>query len=160
MVIICVWIAPICVGKYRLTHLLANLGWVKYDFGCSILCLVLPGLMGNWQNWLSSWARWWNIIVNPTEVRQEMCHPVDTINLQTQNSPDLTTKLGSLVVIINRKFAGTLRCSPTRRIAPRRDCTTEAPSLLQTPTWSAFAARTETTWRTSASSSSSRTSTS
>ena len=21
----------------------------------------LPGLMGNWQNWLSSWARWWNI---------------------------------------------------------------------------------------------------
>ena len=36
---------------YRVTHLLANLGWVDLDFGCSTLCLVLPGLMGNWQNW-------------------------------------------------------------------------------------------------------------
>ena len=33
---------------------MANLGWVDFDFGCSTLCLVLPGLMGNWQNWLSS----------------------------------------------------------------------------------------------------------
>ena len=31
------------------------------SLGCSTLCLVLPGLMGNWQNCLSSWARWWNI---------------------------------------------------------------------------------------------------
>ena len=46
---------------YRETHLLANLGWVDFDVGCSTLCLVLPGLMGNCQNWLSSWARWWNI---------------------------------------------------------------------------------------------------
>ena len=44
--------------KYRVTHLLANLGWVDFDFGCSTLCLVLLGLMGSWQNWLSSWARW------------------------------------------------------------------------------------------------------
>ena len=28
---------------YRVTHLLANLGWVDFDFGCSTLCLVLPG---------------------------------------------------------------------------------------------------------------------
>ena len=46
---------------YRVTHLLANLGWVDFDLGCSTLCLVLPGLMGNWQSWLSSWARWGNI---------------------------------------------------------------------------------------------------
>ena len=46
---------------YRLTHLLMNLGWVDFNFGCYTLCLVLPGLMGNWQNWLSCWARWWNI---------------------------------------------------------------------------------------------------
>ena len=46
---------------YRVTHLLANLGWVDCDFACSTLCLILPGLMGNWQNWLSSWVRWWNI---------------------------------------------------------------------------------------------------
>ena len=78
LVIICVWIAPICVGKYRLTHLLANLGWVKYDFGCSILCLVQPGLMGNWQNWLSSWARWWNIIdqSQPNPLFDQMPRPV------------------------------------------------------------------------------------
>ena len=42
-------------------YLLAHLGWVDFDFGCSTLCLILPGLMGNFQNWLSSWARWWNI---------------------------------------------------------------------------------------------------
>ena len=47
---------------YRVTHLLANLGWVDFDFDCSTLCLVLPGLMENWQNWLSSWVRWWNIL--------------------------------------------------------------------------------------------------
>ena len=46
---------------YKATHLLANLGWVDFDFGFPTLCLVLPGLMRNWQNWLSSWARWWNI---------------------------------------------------------------------------------------------------
>ena len=46
---------------YRVTLLLANLGGVDFDFFCSTLCLVLPGLMGNWQNWLSSWARWLNI---------------------------------------------------------------------------------------------------
>ena len=46
---------------YRVTHLLANMGWVGLDFGCSTLCLVLPGLMGYWQNWLSSWARCLNI---------------------------------------------------------------------------------------------------
>ena len=46
---------------YRVTHLLANLGWVDFDFGCSTLCLVLPGQMVNWQNWMRSWARWWNI---------------------------------------------------------------------------------------------------
>ena len=47
--------------KYRVTHLLANLGWVDLDLGCSNLCLVLPGLMGNWQIWLSIRARWWNL---------------------------------------------------------------------------------------------------
>ena len=50
---------------YRVTHLLMNLGWIDFDFGCSTLSLILPGLMGNWQNWLSSWARWWNI-TNPS----------------------------------------------------------------------------------------------
>ena len=39
----------------------ANLGWVDFHFGCSTLCLVLPGLMGNWQIWLSIRARWWNL---------------------------------------------------------------------------------------------------
>ena len=36
-------------------------GLVDFYFGCSTLCPVLPGLMGNWQNRLSSWIRWWNI---------------------------------------------------------------------------------------------------
>ena len=32
---------------YRVAHLLANLGWVDFDFCYSTFCLVLPGLMGN-----------------------------------------------------------------------------------------------------------------
>ena len=44
--------AKIQIQIFRVTHLLANLGWVDLDFGCQTLCLVLPGLMGNWQNWL------------------------------------------------------------------------------------------------------------
>ena len=39
---------------YRVRHLLANLGLVDLDLCCSTLCLVLSGLMGNWQTWLSS----------------------------------------------------------------------------------------------------------
>ena len=45
-----------------------NTGWsiwivgrVDFDFGCSTFSLALLGLMGNWQNWLSQRARWWNI---------------------------------------------------------------------------------------------------
>ena len=51
------WYAYLYTG----THLLANLSWIVFDFGCSTLSLVLPGLMGNWQNWLNSRARWWSI---------------------------------------------------------------------------------------------------
>ena len=35
-----------------MTHLLANLGCVDFYLGCSTLCLVLPEVMGSWQNWL------------------------------------------------------------------------------------------------------------
>ena len=36
-------------------------GLVRLWFCCSTLCLVLPGLMGNWQKWQSRLARWGNI---------------------------------------------------------------------------------------------------
>ena len=32
---------------YREAHLLENLSWIDSDFGCSNLCLVLPGLTEN-----------------------------------------------------------------------------------------------------------------
>ena len=50
---------------YRVAHLLANLGWVDFYFGCSTLCLVLPGapgLMGVRQDGEAS-----QIKVNPTQ---------------------------------------------------------------------------------------------
>ena len=64
--------------KYRVTHILANLGWVDFDFGYSTLCLVLPRLMGNWQKWLSSRARWWNIPnqSQPNPGSPDGCHAV------------------------------------------------------------------------------------
>ena len=44
--------------------------WVCFYLSCYTLCLVLLGLMGNWQNWLGRWAGWWSIIdqsqPNPT----------------------------------------------------------------------------------------------
>ena len=62
---------------YREVHLLADMGWVDFDFGSSTFCLVLLGLMGSLQNWLCGWAKWWNIRnlsqLNP--VRQEMDLP-------------------------------------------------------------------------------------
>ena len=50
---------------YRAVHLLGGLGWVDFDFGCSTLCLVLTGLMGNW---LSTWARQWNIVEHQSQL--------------------------------------------------------------------------------------------
>ena len=42
---------------YRVVHLVRQLGWVDFYFVCSTFSLVLLGLMGNWQKWLSSWAK-------------------------------------------------------------------------------------------------------
>ena len=46
---------------YMVAHLVWKLSWVDFEVCCSTLCLDLLGPMGKWQNWLSSWARWWNI---------------------------------------------------------------------------------------------------
>ena len=35
------------------------MGW--WEFDCSTVYLILLGLVGIWQKWLSIWARWWNI---------------------------------------------------------------------------------------------------
>ena len=48
---------------YRVTHLVANLGWVDLDLGSSYL---LPKQDGGTSQ----------IKVNPTQVRHQMCHPV------------------------------------------------------------------------------------
>ena len=53
---------------YRVTMVVAYLGWVDYDFGHSSVCLVLLGQMGIWQNRLVNRARWCGtstIRVNP-----------------------------------------------------------------------------------------------
>ena len=53
-------------------------GWIDLDFGYSTVCLVLLGLIRNWQNWLSMWARWWNITdqSQPNLLSDQMGHPV------------------------------------------------------------------------------------
>ena len=55
-----------------------DLGRVDLDFGCSTVCPILPGLIGIWQKWLCSWARWWNTQnkVSPTQVLGQMNHTV------------------------------------------------------------------------------------
>ena len=51
-----------------------GLGWIDLDFECSTVGPILPGIMGIWQKWLGSWARWWNIKVL-TRVHEQMGHP-------------------------------------------------------------------------------------
>ena len=55
-----------------------GMGWVDWNFECSTVYPILPGLMGIWQKWRGSWARWWNIRINviPTQVNEQMEHPV------------------------------------------------------------------------------------
>ena len=48
-------IAELCT-LFRVTLVIADLGWVDYDLGYSIVCLVLLGQMGIWQNWPGNWA--------------------------------------------------------------------------------------------------------
>ena len=57
--------------NYRETHLLGNLGWVVFDFGCSTLCLILCGLMGKLAELAGQdggTSQTGQIKVNPTEV--------------------------------------------------------------------------------------------
>ena len=53
---------------YRVTLVVAYLGWVDYEFGKSSVCLVLLGQMGAWQNRLQGGGTF-KIRVNPTKVR-------------------------------------------------------------------------------------------
>ena len=64
--------------EYRMTHLLANLGWIDLDFDCSTVCPILLGLMGMCQKRLQDGGTA-QIKVNPTQVRQEMGHPVASL---------------------------------------------------------------------------------
>ena len=58
---------------YRVTHLLADLGWVGFDLGS------FPGLIGQ----LVAAHQPWNIPnqSQPYPVRQEMCHPVEKVGM-------------------------------------------------------------------------------
>ena len=42
--------------KYRVAHLVADLGWVDLDFDCSTVCPILPGLIRKQQKGLGNWA--------------------------------------------------------------------------------------------------------
>ena len=59
---------------------MAGLTWIlDLDLGSSTVCLVLLRLMGIGPKRLYNWARSWNtrIKVNPTQVHEQMNHPVD-----------------------------------------------------------------------------------
>ena len=65
--------------KYRVRHLVADLGWVDFVFGCSTVSQILLGKIRISQYWHRSRARWCatvNIIVNLTQVRDQMPLPV------------------------------------------------------------------------------------
>ena len=55
-----------------------GLGLVDLDFECFTVCPILLRLMRIWQKRLGSWTRRWStqIKVNPTQVHEQMGHPV------------------------------------------------------------------------------------
>jgi len=70
--------SPISQHMYRVTHLLANLGWVDLDLGCYTLCPTAQPLLPNSHQPKQNRAEGGKakIKINLTQVRQEMCHPV------------------------------------------------------------------------------------
>ena len=66
------------MSNYRMDHLVADLGLLDLDFECSAVCPTLPRLLGVWQKHLGKGATLWNrkIIVIPTQIRNQMGHPV------------------------------------------------------------------------------------
>ena len=55
-----------------------RLGFIDSNFDCSTVCPTVPRLVGIWQKWHGSWAKWWNtqMKVNQTQVYDQMKHPV------------------------------------------------------------------------------------
>ena len=53
---------------YRVTLVVADLGWVDLNFEILLSAKILLGQLGVWQNWQGSKARWWKIEIkiNPT----------------------------------------------------------------------------------------------
>ena len=74
--------------------MVADLGWVDLDFEFSTVCPILPWLMGIQQKGLGKWARWWNTEIqdSPTQVRDQMCHPVTLISLTNHENKIETQK--------------------------------------------------------------------
>ena len=72
---------PTRITNTECPYLLVHLCWFELDFECSTVCQILPGLMGSWPEWLSSWIRWWNtqIKANPTRLHEQMGHPVGRV---------------------------------------------------------------------------------
>ena len=62
-------------NKYRVSHLLVD--WIGLTWCLSVL-LSAQVCLGWWEFGRSGWAQWWNtqIQVNPTQVDEQMGHPV------------------------------------------------------------------------------------
>ena len=73
-------------GNYRVIQQVPDLCWVDFDFGCSVVCQTLFGVMGRMCK--AAEQHEWNIkiVVNPTQVRDLLNHPVCFSN---QNSWDV-----------------------------------------------------------------------
>ena len=62
----------------RVGQLVVDLCWVDIYFGLSTTSPILLGQLDVWQNWLLSWADWWNfeIKVNPTQDYDHLPDPI------------------------------------------------------------------------------------
>ena len=66
--------------------MVADLGWVDYDLGHSIVCLLLLGQMGVWQNRLVKMEYPNKNQANPTQVLDHQSHPVYKLALEASNA--------------------------------------------------------------------------
>ena len=97
----------------------------------STVCPILPGLIGLWQEWLRSWARWWNaqIKVNPTQVLGQMNHPV-------LNSVTLIVIVKTSRVSIDRPIGTTTSVESVRHFQRASCLTRRLKEWCVAPLWS------------------------
>ena len=101
-----VWPMEDCLGTFKTTYRVGWMIWICYSRALDRRCLFhhLPGLMGNWQNWLIRRAWWWII---PYQSQSNPGSPGD--------EPPCIVSIFDNLILCCRKLAASSPCTWTTR---------------------------------------------